>query len=1550
MVGVQDMEDKVFAFTLIDSTRISDVAVPCDSSTVTRISFGNPSEGSSICSPVVLVHVDGDGQAVITADKGFNLRQGDRQVHETRLNLYGSETLTVEDKSNHTIAMLYQHTIGPSTKVYRKLSFGQDVSLSIGRNTSSSLVYDIPPVSDHHADLTLAHGCFHVTDLGSLNGTFVNGYRIPARQTVALRPGDVVQIFSLVLTVGYRFILLNQPEGAWLQSSPSWREVGHQDVVAASPEPDGSITDSKPFYPSPRLMHSIHEKTFRIDPPPQSEKQDDPSALMQLGPSFLMGVGSLFMASSSVSGLMKGGSVITALPTLVMALAMVGGTVIWPMISSRYNKRRRNKQENIRQSKYTDYLNSLTANVLTERNAQAAILAENRVTVEEIMHRAFDLSPTLMNRTSKQQDFLDLRVGMGQEKVRAKVEAPRQGFSLNNDVLLEKASTLADRPTVMDVPVAVNLATDAVVGIIGQRGAVWDFTRGLLTQVCGLYSYEDVKVALLADSDEMDQWEFIRRAPHTRSNDGQVRYIADDSASLLALDALLNKELQFRQQNEHGRDKEFAPFYIVVAADSALAPRSQIVSRLSELDENLGFCLIVLGDELRDLPRECSRVIELGPPSDQQRARADYALGTSGVLVGSSQMFDRRDVGGSRQEFMPDILLSADRANSTVLALSRARIDMGDAQLSMQTSLGFLELFQVGNTDQLNIGQRWEEHDASRSLQTPIGVDGKGQQVILDLHEDMHGPHGLIAGTTGSGKSELIISYILSMCVNYSPDDVSFILIDYKGGGLAGAFDNATYHLPHLAGTITNLDGAAITRSLVSIQSELKRRQAVFNEARDKTGEATMDIYKYISYYRQGVLEEPVPHLFVVADEFAELKQQQPEFMDELISAARIGRSLGLHLILATQKPTGVVNDQIWSNSRFKISLKVADASDSKEMIKRPDAAELTRPGEFYLLVGYNEYFIGGQGAYSGGPYLERTEFEPHHDDAVELIDIGGHPVSVLKPKVKVVDSGLSELNAVLGTLCDIGNARSVQAKPLWCDPLPEHLGLADIRQRFSYHVPSDGFTAVLGMYDDPEHQRQDLLATDLAEVGNIGIYGSPTSGAETLVLSMLCSLMMDYGPDELNIYALDMGAGSLAAINGAPQVGGVCLMDSKESMDNLLLLIEGEMRDRRKLFAHAGGTYESYESFRQEGSSPVPRIVLALTNIATFYELYPDYDDRLNAIAREAPRYGIHLIITASAPNQPHLRLRTTLGQVFVTTLNNVDDYSIVLSGMSKVTPPKRFMGGLYQSGKRVIEFQGATLASSTGDEVQAARDYCEQLSKEWSGPRAKPIPMMPKRVTPELMGTLDLAALSIPVGYAKEGVEPMYFDADRRAMLVLSDDGDAIASYLQAVAFCLGLKGRSCIILDANREFSSADGVAVVSDIDEISACILSLSSEQEVPDVVCCPSIMQLMSALPEEARTAFQSYIENEQYKGRTALVVASEAWRMRTVFDAWYKSLTADSNGVWIGNGFLAQSLFDHPHMLPVYRETLGGDEGFLHVKGTNIPVKLMMTDTFNRDE
>lgn len=245
-------------------------------------------------------------------------------------------------------------------------------------------------------------------------------------------------------------------------------------------------------------------------------------------------------------------------------------------------------------------------------------------------------------------------------------------------------------------------------------------------------------------------------------------------------------------------------------------------------------------------------------------------------------------------------------------------------------------MYEVGKVEQLNCKNRWKENAPLLNMGAIVGIGKDGEKISLDLHEKYHGPHGLIAGMTGSGKSEFIITYILSMAINYHPYEVQFILIDYKGGGLAGAFENTVlgYKLPHLVGVITNLDKSEINRSFASIESELKRRQSLFNKAREKSGESTIDIYKYQKLYRDGVVDEPVAHLLIIADEFAELKNQQPEFMDQLISTARIGRSLGVHLILATQKPSGIVDAQIWSNTRFRVCLRVQETGDSSEVIK----------------------------------------------------------------------------------------------------------------------------------------------------------------------------------------------------------------------------------------------------------------------------------------------------------------------------------------------------------------------------------------------------------------------------------------------------------------------------------------------------------------------------------------------------------------------------------------------------------------------------------------
>ena len=276
---------------------------------------------------------------------------------------------------------------------------------------------------------------------------------------------------------------------------------------------------------------------------------------------------------------------------------------------------------------------------------------------------------------------------------------------------------------------------------------------------------------------------------------------------------------------------------------------------------------------------------------------------------------------------------------------------------ALTKNISIFEMFNIFDATDIDLKSRWNSSKVYQSMAAPIGVTRSGL-VYLDLHDKAHGPHGLVAGTTGSGKSELLQTYILSISTLYHPYEVAFVIIDFKGGGMVNQFRN----LPHLLGAITNIDGKEIDRSLKSIRAELQKRQRLFSEA------GVNHIDKYIKKYKSGEVNIPIPHLVLIVDEFAELRAEQPDFMKELISASRIGRSLGVHLILATQKPHGQVDDQIWSNSRFKLCLKVQNQDDSNEVLKSPLAAEIKEPGRTYFQVGNNEIFELLQSAYSGAP------------------------------------------------------------------------------------------------------------------------------------------------------------------------------------------------------------------------------------------------------------------------------------------------------------------------------------------------------------------------------------------------------------------------------------------------------------------------------------------------------------------------------------------------------------------------------------------------------
>ena len=357
---------------------------------------------------------------------------------------------------------------------------------------------------------------------------------------------------------------------------------------------------------------------------------------------------------------------------------------------------------------------------------------------------------------------------------------------------------------------------------------------------------------------------------------------------------------------------------------------------------------------------------------------------------------------------------------------------------------------------------------------------------------------------------------------------VMMIILSVEPAGVfkanAADIDYLTYKIENGEATITDCSTEAAGEITIPDEidgAKVKRRQAIFAETSKTVGVSNIDIYKYQKLYREGAVTEPLQHLFIISDEFAELKTQQPEFMTQLVSAARIGRSLGVHLILATQKPSGVVDDQIWSNSKFRVCLKVQERADSMDMLKRPDAAELTDTGRFYLQVGYNELFELGQSAWSGAYYYPSERVLKEKDNSVVVIDTNGHAIKQVKmdKQRSLYKNAKKQLDVITNYLRGIAEDEGIKIKPLWLDSIPALILIEQVKEKYKTTTEKFILNPVIGEYDDPAHQRQCVLRLPLSKEGNTVVYGVAGSGKTTFLNGMIYSLINEHTPDEVNIY-----------------------------------------------------------------------------------------------------------------------------------------------------------------------------------------------------------------------------------------------------------------------------------------------------------------------------------------------------------------------------------------------------------------------------------------------
>ncbi len=886
---------------------------------------------------VIELEVLDDNWRFVETDNYSIIKNGDSYFNQT---LQNGDLLRLITKNGVQLSVIISES-KEDFPVFLKYRFNSD-TLTIGSGRLNSIRYDnLGLVSKLHANLYFSNGKCYVEGVG-INGVFIGYNRIYDR--TELKYGECVNIFGLKILYLNDVLAILSFDNVFSVNEKDLRKVSPS-VNKIKKHPSKHISDdaSKIFHRSPRNMLKLNDEEIEIEPPPSMRRMEKRPMLLTIGPSLTMALPMVFGCMLAISAMNTQGGVspfmYTGIVTAVSS-ALIG--VIWALVNLKYSKKVAREEEMHRVNAYGVYLRKMADKI-------SVLYDENY----KIMHKMYPSAHTccsfsvktseLWNRNVTHEDFLCVRIGLGDVPFQVNIKTPKEKFSLINDSLASEPRKIAESyARLKNVPICVDLLKRKYVGVVGKNGRNIKIARNIVCQIAANNCYTDVKIVFLhSGKKDAEPWNFIKWIPHTWANDRKIRYVAFDENEKGDVIYELSGHLRNRLENNNGSSEKIEiPYYVMIIDSTELLEGDALSKYIFNEDVDCGVSAVILADTCDDLPNQCNYIIQ----DDEEFC---------GICDIQANVNDRISVA------FDEISLKA--ADEFSRRISDIRVSQAESGGELPNGLDFFEMYNVSSLEEFKVYDRWRKSRTYDSMKAMVGIKAGGVGCYLDIHEKYHGPHGLVAGTTGSGKSETLQTYILSLAIEYSPIDVAFFIIDFKGGGMANLFSD----LPHLAGKITNLSGNQIYRAMVSIKSECKRRQRLFGQF------GVNNINAYTRLLKNNDAEMPVPHLIIIIDEFAELKREEPDFMRELISVAQIGRSLGVHLILATQKPSGTVDDNIWSNSKFKLCLRVQDRQDSNDMLHKPDAAYITQAGRCYLQVGNDEIFELFQSGYSGGEYNE---------------------------------------------------------------------------------------------------------------------------------------------------------------------------------------------------------------------------------------------------------------------------------------------------------------------------------------------------------------------------------------------------------------------------------------------------------------------------------------------------------------------------------------------------------------------------------------------------
>ncbi|MER5952783.1 type VII secretion protein EccCa [Streptomyces sp. NPDC001893] len=1120
----------------------------------------------------------------------------------------------------------------------------------------------------------------------------------------------------------------------------------------------------------PRALPSeVPTEEVVLQPPPELPRGQQEGAMMQLLPMLGMGGSVVFFFNPSAQPFMKIMGMVMIASTLGMGIAML----------VRYRRGSQGQMSDMRRD-YLRYLSQTrrdaTKTARKQRDAQYYL----HPSPEQLWALVAEGSRVWERRTGD-EDFGQVRVGLGPQGLATPLVPPQTAPVDELEPLTAGAMQrfLAAHGTLEDLPMAVSLRAFYHVTVSGEPQTVRGTARAVVASLASLHSPEDLVIAVATGREAAPQWEWAKWLPHSQAagqtdGAGSRRLITTDP---MELEAMLTTRLQGRPRfHPGGAPVPGQPHLVVVLDGVSLPPVSMLAS-----PEGL----------------QGVSVVEV-VPGELTTGRGDLSI------VVQPRSLTLESAHGVVYEGTPD-LLSYEAADALARQLAPLRMASGgDDDEPLLANLDFTDLLSLGDAASVDTKRTWRPRSQAERLRVPIGVGEDGRPVMLDLKEAAQegmGPHGLCVGATGSGKSELLRTLVLGLAVTHSSETLNFVLADFKGGATFAGMAQ----MPHVAAVITNLadDLTLVDRMGDSIRGELNRRQEMLRDAGNYA-----NIHDYEKARAAGAPLQPIPSLVLVIDEFSELLTAKPDFIEMFVQIGRIGRSLGVHLLLASQRLEEGRLRGLETYLSYRIGLRTFSAAESRAALGVPDAYELPNvPGSGFLKYGTDE-MVRFKAAYVSGTYRSGSAQTAvaggplPMDRRPVLFTAAEVPVQYVAVPQQRSEAAPATDDALSDTVLDVIvrrlEAQGPAAHQVWLPPLdsPPSLdsllpGLAAVQGRGLTQPGYEGAGRLIvpaGLVDKPYEQRRDPLWCDFSgAAGHMQILGGPQSGKSTLLRSLIASFALTHTPYEVQFYGLDFGGGGLSAVAGLPHVGGVASRLDPEKVRRTVAEVYGVMMRREEYFRSSGiASIGDFRARRARGDisvtdQPWGDVFLVIDGWGNFRTDYEGLEPAVLDIAARGLGYGIHLVLTASrsmevrANMKDHLmnRLELRLGD----TMDSEFDRKVAANvptgvpGRGQSPQKQHFMAA-------VPRIDGL---SSDTDLAEATAALTAEVTRHWTAPGAPEVRLLPREFAADRLPPGNLFPdRGVSFALDEDNLEPVFLDFEQDPFFLIFGESESGKSNL--------------------------------------------------------------------------------------------------------------------------------------------------------------------------